>query len=63
MLNTIGSKWFTVNFQGKVDGEQKQLNQYLIKSTVGVSEEYLYVDEDQIDELINLLQKTRDLIK
>jgi hypothetical protein len=62
MLKTIGSDWFTVSHEGTIDGAFSQLNQYLIRSKNGNSKEFLYLYEDQVNELIELLQKVKELL-
>jgi hypothetical protein len=62
MLSIIGSDNFTVKNEGTVNDEWQQLNQYLIESRNGNSEEYLYVREDQVNELILLLQKIKEIL-
>lgn len=62
MLKMIGSKWFTISHEGTIDGEYRQLNQYIIHNKNGNSDEYLFVDEEQINELVDLLQKTKELL-
>lgn len=62
-MNMIGSERFTVTKKGVVSkGQYGVVNQYLIESTDEGSSQYLYLDEYEVNELISLLEKVKELL-
>ena len=61
MIESLGSKWFTINHEDIVDGDFMELNYFLIESKNDNSKQHLYIYQDQIDDLIDLLQKTKEI--
>ncbi|MET3505464.1 hypothetical protein [Halalkalibacter oceani] len=65
MLSIIGSDNFSIKRSGTItssDSWERQLNQYILESRNGNTEEYMYFDEAQVNELINLLQKVKEVL-
>ena len=61
MIESLGSKWFTINHEDIVDGDLMELSLFLIESKSDNSKQRLYIYQDQIDDLIDLLQKTKEI--
>lgn len=63
MLKVIGGDNFKIKKEGGRDWEYGRYNKlFLIESCKENSGEYLYVNDTQIDELIDLLHKAKELL-
>lgn len=63
MLNIIGTGNFTVKSVGEIEDQYfNKMRQFILESRNGNSEEYLYFTENQINELIKLLERTKELL-
>lgn len=62
-MEMIGSKSFVVKKVGVVNKDfYGQVNRYLISSADVDGQEYLYLDEYQVNELISLLENVKELL-
>ncbi|MGG0667825.1 hypothetical protein ABE073_04765 [Lederbergia citrisecunda] len=62
-MNMIGSEHFKVTKKGVVSNVQYgMVNQYLIELTDEDSLQYLYLYEYEVNELISLLEKVKELL-
>lgn len=62
-MKMIGTDNFIAKYVGEAEGDYNRvLNQYVITSTNGLSQQFLNVNEDQVDELIELLQKIKEVL-
>ena len=62
-VNEIQSKNFVVRLNGEVEGEYNRLlNLYMISTNKQTDNNTIEINEDQVSELINILQKVKEVM-